>query len=54
VRVVNNSERAIFVSGKLFVPTVPMDIDDEALEHPRVKELFRLKEIAKVDEEVIT
>jgi len=52
--VVNNSERAIIVSGKLLVPTVPMDIDDTALEHPRVKELFAVKDIAMVDETVIT
>jgi hypothetical protein len=50
MKVVNNTERAIYVSDKLLVPTVPADIDDTALEHPRVKELFLLKDITEVVE----
>jgi hypothetical protein len=50
MRVVNNSERAIIVSDVMLVPTVPIDIGDEVLEHPRVKELFETKDISEVEE----
>lgn len=46
---VNNSERAIFIAGKLLVPTVPIEVEEIDLEHPRVQELFRLRDLEKVE-----
>jgi hypothetical protein len=54
MKVVNNSERAIIVADTVLVPTVPIDVDDKALEHPRLQELFATKDITVVDETVIT
>jgi len=50
MKLVNNSERAIFVAGKLLVPTVPIEVEEIDLEHPRVKELFLAKDIVKAEE----
>jgi|1185.fasta_scaffold933326_2 hypothetical protein len=47
---VNNSERAIFIAGKLLVPTVPIEVEEIDLEHPRVMELIKGKELKIITE----
>lgn len=48
MKVVNNSERAIVIGSTLFVPLEPQEIDDTLTEHPRVKELFKLRDLTVV------